>query len=249
MTHTLKAFLNVIHNRIYRRLEEDISDTQFGFRNGLRTREALFALSVMSQRCLDINQDIYACLIDYNKAFDRVRHDQLIEILLRKKLDLRDIRIISNLYYDQKVIVRVEDRTYEEIEIRSGIRQGCILSPILFNLYSKSIMNKALDDQSKGIKINGITINNLRYADDTVLLAETLEDLQAIINKIVEVSEEYELTLNTNKTKYMLITKSTLDNSNMYVKDQPIERVRKYNYLGTVINEDNNSSQEIRIRI
>lgn len=110
-------------------------------------------------------------------------------------------------------------------------------------------MNKALDDQSKDIKINGITINNLRYADDTVLLAETLEDLQTIINKIVEVSEEYGLTLNTNKTKYMLITKSTLDNSNMYVKVQPIERVRKYNYLGTVINEESNSSQKIQIRI
>ena len=82
MAHTLKILLKVIHNRIYKKLDIDISDTQFGFCKGLGTREALFALNVLSQRCLDINQDLQVCFIDYNKAFDKVRHDLLIETLL-----------------------------------------------------------------------------------------------------------------------------------------------------------------------
>lgn len=249
MVHTLKVLLKVVHNRIFRKLDVDISDTQFGFRKGLGTREALFALNVLSQRCLDINQDIYACFIDYNKAFDKVRHDQLIETLVKRRIDLRDIRIISNLYYGQKAAVRIEDTTSEEIDIQRGVRQGCILSPILFNLYSEDIVNRALDDQDMGIKINGMTINNLRYADDTVILAGTHEDLQTLINRMVTVSEEYGLSLNISKTKYMLITKTTQDNRKIYVKNQPIERVRQYKYLGTIINENNDSSQEIRVRI
>lgn len=249
MAHTLKILLKVIHNRIYRKLDADVGDTQFGFRKGLGTREALFALNVLSQRCMDVNQDLYACFIDYNKAFDKVRHDQLIETLLKRRIDLRDIRIISNLYYGQKAIVRVDDRTSEEIEIQRGVRQGCILSPTLFNLYSEDIVRKALDDQDIGIEINGKVINNLRYADDTVLLAGTLEDLQAIINKIVVISEEYGLSLNISKTKYMLIAKTTQDNRRIYVKNQPIERVKEYKYLGTTINENNSTSEEIRIRV
>ena len=75
MSHTLKLFLKVIHNRIYRKLDSNISDCQFGFRNGVGTREALFAVNVLTQRCLDVNKDVYACLVDYEKAFDRVRHD------------------------------------------------------------------------------------------------------------------------------------------------------------------------------
>lgn len=249
MAHTLKILLRVVHNRISRKLDVDIGDTQFGFRKGLGTREALFALNVLSQRCLDINQDIYACFIDYNKAFDRVRHDLLVETLIKRRIDIRDIRIISNLYYGQKATIRIEDMTSEEVEIQRGVRQGCILSPILFNVYSEDIIKGALDSQDIGIKINGITINNLRYADDTVILAGTHEELQTLINRMVTRSEEYGLSLNISKTKYMLISKTTRNNRKIYVKNQPVETVREYQYLGTTINENNDSSQEIRRRI
>ena len=72
----------------------DIEETQFGFRRGLGTREALFAFNVLIQRCMDVNQDIYACFIDYNKAFDKVRHDQLMNVLKTKQIDHNDLRII-----------------------------------------------------------------------------------------------------------------------------------------------------------
>ncbi|KAF2885479.1 hypothetical protein ILUMI_20687 [Ignelater luminosus] len=118
-------------------------------------------------------------------------------------------RIISDFYFGQKAVMRVKQKTTEEIEIKRGVRHGCVLFPALFNLYSEDIMNKVLHGQAYGIKINGIPINNLRCADDTVLIAEILQDLQILMNKVVDVSQKRGLSLNKNETKFMLVTKSS----------------------------------------
>lgn len=128
------------------------------------------------------------------------------ETLVSRRIDLRDVRIISNLNYNQSASIRVDDMTSENIEIQRGFPQT--LSPALCNLYSEDIMNKSLNDLDMGIKINSMTINNVRYADDTVLTAGTQEDLQMLLDRMVTVSEEYVLSLNINKINYMLISKS-----------------------------------------
>ncbi|KAL0893269.1 hypothetical protein ABMA27_014867 [Loxostege sticticalis] len=122
MSHVLKIFLKIIHGRIYRKCEEDLDDTQFGFRNGFGTRDALFCVRVLGERCLDMNRDLHICFIDYEKAFDRVQHTKLIEVLMSKGLDSRDIRIIKNLYWHQKAAVKVENELTEPMEIRRGRR-------------------------------------------------------------------------------------------------------------------------------
>lgn len=249
MSHTLKIFLKIIHNRIRKKLEDELGDTQFGFRDALGTREALFAFNVLMQRCMDANQPVHVCFLDYNKAFDKVRHDRLIEILMRKNLDSRDVRIINNLYFNQTAIIEEETETSEEIEIKRGVRQGCVLSPLLFNIYSEEIIKEALEEKTAGIRINGIPINNLRYADDTVLVAESAIELQDLLDRIVEVSSENGLTLNIQKTKYMIVTKSEQDRTDVFIQGERIEQVRKYNYLGTIVNENNEYSEEIKTRI
>lgn len=249
MSHTLKIFLKIIHLRIYRKLELDISETQFGFRNALGTREALFAFNVLIQRCMDVNQPIYVCFLDYNKAFDRVRHDRLIQLLRKKNLDTKDIRIISHLYYNQTATIKEGNELSEDIEIRRGVRQGCVLSPALFNLYSEEIIQEALTEEMAGIKVNGRPINNLRFADDTVLIAECLEDLQRMIDQVVKSSEENGLTLNEKKTKLMVISKIQQHPGNLTIHGEVIEKVEKYKYLGTIINESNDYTEEIKSRI
>lgn len=120
--------------------------------------------------------------VDQIKAFVKVRHDQLIEILVRRRIDLRNVRIISNLYYGQRESIWIGGHDTGEYRDHRGVRYGYILSPVLFNLYLEDILNKALNDPEMGIKINGLSINSLRYSNDTVLIAGTQEVLQMLLD-------------------------------------------------------------------
>lgn len=96
-----------------------------------------------------------------------MKHHKLINLLKKVGLDAKGIRIIKNLYWHQTANVKIEKEFTEDIEIKRRVRQGCVLSPILFNLYSEEILAEALNESQEGIVINGETINNIRYADDT----------------------------------------------------------------------------------
>jgi len=98
------------------------------------TREAIFSPQVLFQGARDVNQNIYACFIDYQKAFDNVKHENLIEILNTYGVDKGDLKIISNLYWNQTAIIRVYGELSEDVLIKRGVRQGCVLSACLFNI-------------------------------------------------------------------------------------------------------------------
>lgn len=250
MSHVLKIFLKIVHNRIYRKIEENISNTQFGFRNGFGTRDALFGYQVLLQRCWDMNQSVYVCFIDYEKAFDRVRHDKLMKILCDIGLDNTDLTIIKNLYWQQKARVQVDYTLSEEINIMRGVRQGCILSPLLFNIYAEAIFTEALDNMGEGIVVNGHPINNLRYADDTILLASSFNDLQRLLQRVDSVSASYGLNINLKKTKVMMVGKSSfVSTTDLVVRNEVVERVHSYKYLGCFVNDRSDHSIEIKCRI
>ena len=249
MSHVLKIFLRILHTRIYKKCEFLLEETQFGFQNGVGTREALFSLNVLMQRCRDMNVDVYASFIDYQKAFDSINHEKLIEVLKSTGIDKQEITIISNLYWRQCAEVRVEQSTSEQIIIEKGVRQGCILSPLLFNLYSEAVFREALDEvPERGVRVNGVVLNNLRYADDTVLIAESPEDLQAIMDAVVRHSNNNGLSLNVTKTKVLVFSKQRKP-VDVVVNGSRLEQVSSYKYLGAQVNEQCDCKKEIRARI
>ena len=112
--------------------------------------------------------------------------------------------LLRNLYAGQEATVRTRHETTDWFQIGKGVCQGCILSPSLFNLYAEYITrNAGLDEAQAGIKIAGRNINNLRYADDTTLLAESEEELKSLLMKVKAESEKVGLKLNIQKTKVM----------------------------------------------
>ena len=142
-------------------------------------------------------KNICFCLIDYAKGFDCVDHNKLWEIL--KEMGIPDILIclLRNLYAGQEATVRTGRGTTDCFQIGKGGCQGCILSPCLFNLYAEYIMrNVGLEEAQAGIKIARRNINNLRYADDTTLMAESKEELKSLLMKVKEESEKVRLKLN-----------------------------------------------------
>ena len=132
---------------------------------------------MIGERAIEHQQDLFLCFIDYQKAFDRVRHKELFKILANIQIDDKDMRIIRTIYCEQLAAVRLPDGLTNWFSIKRGVRQGCVMSPDLFNLYSEVILRE-LEGMPEGITINGVKINNLRYADDTVLLANSEEELQ-----------------------------------------------------------------------
>ncbi|GFO20695.1 endonuclease-reverse transcriptase [Plakobranchus ocellatus] len=203
------------------------------------------------ERALEMLKDIhvYLCFIDYTKAFDRVKHWEMIKQLKQLHVDGKDLRIIKNIYWQQIAAVRIENEISPFQMIKRGVRQGCVLSPDLFNLYSETILRKL--DEYPGIRIGGRIINNLRYADDTVLIAENKEDLQKLIDIAATESKRMGLEFNNKKTEVMIITISRRPNLNadVFVDGTKLKQRDSFRYLGTIITQDGKSRTEIKARI
>ena len=147
-------------------------------------------------------KNIYFCFIDYTQAFDCVDHNKLWIILKEMGRPDHLTCLLRNLYADQEATVRTGHWTTDWFQIGKGVRQGCILSPCLFSFYAEYIVrNTGLEETQAGIKIAGRNINNLRYADDITLRAESEEELNSLLMKVKEESEKVGLKLNIQKTK------------------------------------------------
>ena len=158
----------------------ELPDVQAGFRKGRRTRDQIANICWIIEKAREFQKNI--CFNDYAKAFDCVDHNKLWKILKEMGIPDHLTCLLRNLYAGQEATVRNGHETTDWFQTGTGVHQGCILSRCLFNLYAEYIMrNAGLDEAQAGIKIAGRNINNLRYADDTTLMAER-EELKNFFN-------------------------------------------------------------------
>ena len=144
------------------------------------------------------------CFIDYANAFDCVDHTKLWKILKEMGIPDHLTCLLKNLYAGQEATVRTGHGKTDWFQIGKEVCQGCILSPCLFNLYAEYIMkNTGLHEAQAGVKIARKIINNLRYTDDTILMAESEEELKSLLMKVKVETEKVGLKLNIQKTKIM----------------------------------------------
>lgn len=123
---------------------------------------------------------MYVCFVDHQKAFDRVQPLNMIKALQSIGLDQKDMRVIRNLYWNQEATVKLQGESTYPVRILRNVRQGCVLSPLLFNIYS-FIFREALENSEVGILLIRQRLNNIRYADDTIVFADSLADLQSAV--------------------------------------------------------------------
>ena len=185
-------------------MNHELPDVQPGFRKDRGTRDQISIICWITEKGREFQKNIYFCFIDYDKAFDCVDHNKMWKILKEMGLSDHLTYLLRNLYADQEVTFRTGHGTTDWFQIGKGVRQGCILSLCLFNLYAEYIMrNAGLEDAQAGVKIAGRNINNLRYANDTSLLAESEEELKSLLMKVKEESENVGLKLSIQKTMIM----------------------------------------------
>jgi len=163
-------------------MDDVLGEDQFGFRRGKGTRNAIGMMGIIPERTLEIDEELCVCFKDWQETFDGVNWTKLMQILKRTGIDWRERRLISKLYMDQRVKIRLGRGETRSVQIGSGVRQGCCLSPVLFKSHSECLTKEAMDGRGD-FNIGGKIIQTVKYADDLILMAKEETVLQGMIDK------------------------------------------------------------------
>ena len=235
-----KLFCHVLNERISNFLEDKsfIGREQAGFRKNHRTSDQIFILKTIIDKYIHKNgkgNKLYACFIDFRKAFDTVCHTGLLLKLQRAGINGKIYELIKSMYQNSSSRVKCKNTLTDNIDIKQGVHQGSVLSPLLFNIFINDIGNTLLADDAPILYDS--KVNHLLYADDLVLMSTTEEGLQRNIDKLHEYCTKWGLTINTNKSKVMTFSKTgrmVKDQFRFVIGKDDIEYVNQYKYLGVI---------------
>jgi hypothetical protein len=247
INHTGKVLLIVLLNRLKNQLDPYLSEEQAGFRKDRSTVHQILTLRLLAEKAKRQGKKIYNCFIDFQKAFDTIKHKIIWAMLKSYGVDTKMVTLLQKIYEKSQSAVRIGTDYGEWFRTDVGTRQGDPLSPLLFIAYLERVMDQVRQNTC-GINISGTLINNLRFADDIDLIDEDVGSLQRQIELTKTAAEQAGLILNINKTKTMVFGDRNIDN-NIQVAGNTIENVEKFEYLGSLLTWDNNCSEEIKRRI
>ena len=233
-----KLFLAILNNRLMRYAIHNkiLHKSQLGFVPGNRTSDAHIIINNLIQKyCHKNNSKIFSCFVDFSKAFDTIPRDILLKKLLSHNIKGKFFNIIRNIYADDKAGIKIQNQCTETFEINMGVRQGCVLSPLLFNIFLSDLPQK-LDLTESKVKLGNTELASLVWADDIVLMSESESGLQQMINVLENYCQENKLKINTDKTKCMIFNKTgRIIRRNFYANGILLDIARSYKYLGFLV--------------
>ena len=243
ISHATKVMLKILQPRLQQYVNHELPDVQAGFRKGRGTRAQIANIHWIIKKATELWKNIYFCFIDYAKAFDCMDHHKLWKILQEMGIPGHLTCLLRNLYAGYEATFRTGHGTTDWFQIGKGVRQSCILSPCLFNLYAEYIMWKVgLDKAQAGIKIAGRNINNLRYTDDTTLIAKSEEELKSLLMKVKEESGKSWLKTQHSKNEDHGIWSHYF----MQIDGKTMETVTDFILGGSEVTADGDWSHEIK---
>jgi len=243
ISHASKVMLKILQARLQQYMNRELPDVQAGFKKGRGTTDQIANICWIVEKATEFQKNSYFCFIDYAKPFDCVDHNKLWKILKEMGIPDHLTWLLRNLYAGQKATVRTGHGTTDWFQIGKRVHQGCILSPCLFNLYAEYIMkNAGLQEAQAGIKIARRNINNLRYADDTTLMAESEEELKSLLMKVKVETEKAGLKLNIQKMKIMASSPIT----SWEIDGETVETVSDFIFLDSKITADGDCSMKLK---
>jgi hypothetical protein len=263
---TSKILAQIILTRLVNIIDEHLDEAQAGFRKGRGCVDQIFSLRCVSEKAKEMNLTLWLCFIDLKAAYDTVNRYGLWRILGEYGVSKHLIELIGALYEDTSAQVKVDNELSEEFKIKTGLRQGCLLSPCLFNIYMDYVVKIALSELSNiGIKIKyrmpdgrvrdgslaqgEEMVSILMYADDIVIMCEDSTDLQQAMDKLEQTTQDWGLTISINKTKVMALNKNFNLSQPVRIRGEVIEQVDGFTYLGSLFNSEGSCGEEIRRRI
>src|SRR6476469_2982939 len=185
-------------------------------------------MRMICERSLEFGNNVYICFIDFEKAFDRVNWEKMITVLQRIGVDWRDRRMISELYMNQKAVVRNAGGESDSGIIGRGVRQECPLSPLLFSIYVETMMKEALENVEEGIRVGSELIKDVKYADEQGMVVNTEAGLQSLMDSLNTTAKHYDMKINIKKTKAMVVSRNGEERErervNITVEGQSVEQ-------------------------
>jgi exonuclease III len=245
-----KVFTKVLQRRMKSCVERALAEEQAGFRPGRGTTDQIFTIRQITEKYLEHNKPCYFNFIDFKQAFDSIWQEGLWQCMRMHGVQEKLIRLIKSLYDKSEAAVRQDRQLTDWFRTTVGVRQGCTLSPDLFNLVLETVMRMALERQEAGLDLCGRLVNNLRFADDINLMSETTNGLQELTDQVSRQGERLGLVINSDKTKVMTISKEPQDlGLQITVKGNKLEQVKEFVYLGGQISQDGRCESDIKRRI
>lgn len=214
---------------------------QAGFRRGFSTADHILALNLLIEKAREYNFELHLMFIDYKKAFDSVYHSTVWKALHQQGVEQEVLKVLKHLYYNSVAYIKLDTKG-TCFQLGRGVKQGDPLSPNLFNSVLENIFRE-LNWEGKGIKINGMWLNNLRFADDVVLISRNMDELRDMASELYEASKKAGLFINVDKTK--ILSENT---GGVVLGNHEIQVVNEYKYLGQIISLKNRMEKEINAR-
>jgi hypothetical protein len=244
-----KLFCAILNTRLVTYLEENNIYTphQIAFRKKFRTSDHIFVLHTLINKYTSAKfrgskgpKNLYVCFVDLKKAFDTVWRGGLFHKLLENGIGGKLYNIITNMYSKSKASVKLSGGITEYFETTIGVKQGCVISPTLFNIFLNDIPTIFDHDKSFPVTLYSELLNCLLYADDIALVSSTEEGLQYCIDKLNSYCKTWNLTINIKKTKVIIFNTSgrIIKNEGFKVGNEILEVVKETKYLGIVFNSN-----------
>jgi len=244
-----KLLSNILLTRINPYIKEIIGEYQAGFMLGKSTTDQIHIVKQVVEKSHEYNKDTYLLFVDFKAAYDSINRDKLWEVMESLGIPAKLTRLIKSCTYNSKSKISFGGELSEEFQVTTGLRQGDALSPALFNIALESVMRTVIS-QAKGIEIkDNRHLTAVAYADDIVLLAETVDDLKYTTDILLKEGKKIGLKINETKTKYMIVSRQNHRSDSLKVNEYTFERVGNFKYLGADINEDANSHEEVKRRL
>ena len=269
-----KILLRVLLNRRSEHISQNVlPETQCGFRSGRSTMDMIFCLKQVQEKCIEHNMPLYVVFIDFSKAFDTVSRQGLWQVLKKYGCTEKFVSLIEALHTGMQAKVAMCGSISKDFSVSNGVKQGCVLAPTLVSIYLAAMLEVAFKDTSEGVhiqtrkeanlfnvtqfKAKGKTlikiVREMLYADDSALVAHSVEDMQSLAEKFARAASQFSLQINIKKTECLYqppkFQLSTSLSEVISIGTEPLVKCKTFKYLGSTVSENARLEDELSLRM
>ena len=267
MSITGKAFARILLKRLQILAARVLPESQCGFRSGRSTIDMIFALRQVQEKCQEQNVPVHIAFVDLTKAFDTVSRSGLYMVLRKIGCPPTLLQLIISFHDGMKATVQFDGNTSDPFNIKSGVKQGCVLAPTLFSIYFAALLDVAFKDSPGDVylrwrtdaslfnlarlksktKISTSLIRDLLFADDAAIVAHDDTVLQDMMNQLAIACTKFSLVISVKKT--VILSQGVSQPTTILLNNNPLEEVVKFTYLGSTVTSSLSLNEEISMRI